>query len=46
MIREEYDYQDLKSFLDSQETVLIAGWPTQEERSFFSQIFGNPKTEK
>ena len=35
MIREEYDYQDLKSFLDSQETVLIAGWPTQEERSFF-----------
>ena len=35
MIREEYDYEDLKSFLDSQETVLIAGWPTQEERSFF-----------
>lgn len=35
MIREEYDYKDIEDYLISSETVLIAGCPTQEERSIF-----------
>lgn len=39
MIREEYNYIDVSEYLDRSNTVLISGFPCDEERSmfFFSQ---------
>ncbi len=35
MIREEYNFDDLSDFLISSSHLLIAGFPTKEERSYF-----------
>ena len=46
MIREEYDFKDIEDYLISTESVLIAGTPTQEERSlFFSDKWKNNNQE-